>query len=208
MRRLSTRERLLAAATTTVACALAGSLSLPGFAGPAAASAEGISPRLEPAAMQAAGVPDPVFPLLAAPRYGDGLGASRGHEGQDLFAPAGTAEVAVDDAVVLEAAAGYNGGRGNYVSIYSSGVDRTYNYFHMLSAPLVAPGQRVHAGQRLGELGCSGSCWGDHLHFEVRQGRNPYGPVLDPAPFLRSLPPAARMGLAQRRAVRSAAGNR
>jgi Peptidase family M23 len=208
MRRLTTRVRPLAAAATMVAFALLGLPALPGFAGPEVASAEAISPRLEPAAMEAADQPDPVFPLLAEPHYGDGLGASRGHEGQDLFAPAGTAEVAVDDAVVLEAAAGYNGGRGNYVSIYSSRADRTYNYYHMLAAPLVAPGQRVHAGERLGELGCSGSCWGDHLHFEVRQGHDPYGPVLDPAPFLKSLPPAAQVGLSQRRAVRSAAGSR
>jgi murein DD-endopeptidase MepM/ murein hydrolase activator NlpD len=127
------------------------------------------------------------FPLPTAPSYGDGLGAGRGHEGQDLFAPAGTPELAIANAVVLEATGGYNGGRGNYVSIYDPAADRTYNYFHMLDAPLVAPGERVHAGARLGRLGCSGSCWGDHLHFEVRRGRDPYGPVLDPLPLLRQL---------------------
>ena len=127
------------------------------------------------------------FPLPTAPQYGDGLGAGRGHEGQDLFAPAGTPELAVADAVVLEAASGDNGGRGNYVSIYDPAADRTYNYFHMLEAPLVAAGERVAAGGQLGRLGCSGSCWGNHLHFEVRRGRDPYGPVLDPLPFLKRL---------------------
>ncbi|MFN8161098.1 MAG: M23 family metallopeptidase [Solirubrobacterales bacterium] len=136
----------------------------------------------------------PYLPLLVAPHYGEGIGAGRGHEGQDLFAPAGTPEVAVLDAVVLESGTGYQGGRGNYVSLYSPARHRTYNYFHMLSAPLVDRGDAVLAGQPLGRLGCSGSCWGDHLHFEVRRGRDPYGPVIDPRPLLERSPlaPTAR----------------
>jgi murein DD-endopeptidase MepM/ murein hydrolase activator NlpD len=129
-----------------------------------------------------------VFPLRAKPQYGDGLGAGRGHEGQDMFAPAGTPEVAVADAVVIET--GSDGGRGNYVSIYSRDTNRTYNYFHMLSPAFVRHGERVKAGQKLGELGCTGSCWGDHLHFEARIGRSPYGQVIDPLPFLKRISPA------------------
>ena len=34
-------------------------------------------------------------------------------------------------------------------------------------------------------LGCTGSCWGDHLHFEIRDGRGSQAPPRDP------LPPAA-----------------
>jgi murein DD-endopeptidase MepM/ murein hydrolase activator NlpD len=162
--------------------ALAGAPALGGF-GPGEARAFGVDLERAPAS---------TFPLRAEPEYGDGLGAGRGHEGVDMFAPAGTAEVAVADGVVLEAAGGYNGGRGNYVSIYDPARDRTYNYFHMLAAPLVAPGQRVRAGRKLGELGCSGSCWGEHLHFELRSGRDPYGPALDPLPFLESLGRAGR----------------
>jgi murein DD-endopeptidase MepM/ murein hydrolase activator NlpD len=129
--------------------------------------------------------PPHAFPMRARPEYGDGLGAGRGHEGQDMFAPVGTALVSVSRAVVLET--GSDGGRGNYVSIYDPAADRTYNYFHMLSPALVRTGDRVAAGQKLGELGCSGSCWGNHLHFEVRVGRDPYGQVLDPMPTLRRL---------------------
>ena len=170
MRTRSRAAALFAAATTSIFSALA--------APPPNAAAFGgdLVPR-----------PDTSFPLPTAPQYGDGLGADRGHEGQDLFAPAGTPELAVADAFVLEAAAGDNGGRGNYVSIYDPVADRTYNYFHMISSPLVAPGDRVRAGQELGRLGCSGSCWGDHLHFEARSGRDPYGPVLDPLPILQRL---------------------
>ena len=129
--------------------------------------------------------PREVFPMRAEPEYGDGLDAGRGHEGQDLFAPAGTPLVAVADSIVIEV--GSDGGRGNYVSIYAPAAKRTYNYFHMLGPARVRSGQRVPAGRKLGELGCTGSCWGDHLHFEVRRGRDPYGPVLDPVPVLRRL---------------------
>ncbi len=129
----------------------------------------------------------PYMPLEAMPGYGDGPGAGRGHEGQDLFAPAGTDEVAIVDAVVTDTGSGYQGGRGNYASIYSSEAGLTYNYFHMLSAPDVHVGQRVSAGQKLGDLGCSGSCWGPHLHFEMRRGNDEYGPIEDPRPLLETL---------------------
>jgi murein DD-endopeptidase MepM/ murein hydrolase activator NlpD len=130
----------------------------------------------------------PVLPMAGEPRFGDGLDAGRGHEGVDLFAPAGTPLVAVDDAVVLET--GSDGGRGNYVAIYDPRRDRTYSYLHMLAPAPVAPGQRVDTGEELGQLGCTGSCWGNHLHFELRAGRSPYGAVLDPVPFVEGLEPS------------------
>jgi len=129
--------------------------------------------------------PQRVFPLRGQPQYGDGLDAGRGHEGQDLLIAAGTPIVAVADAVVLET--GDSGGRGNFISIYDPAANHTYNYFHMLEPALAAKGQHVQMGQRLGEVGCTGSCWGDHLHFELRAGRSPYGPVLNPTPFLHQL---------------------
>lgn len=131
----------------------------------------------------------PVLPLSVEPRIGDGLDAGRGHEGIDLFAPAGTPLAAVDDAVVIET--GNSGGRGNYVSIFDPERNRTYNYLHMLAPALVRPGGHVDTGEKVGELGCTGSCWGNHLHFELRSGRGADGPVLDPLPFIGGLDPAA-----------------
>ena len=130
----------------------------------------------------------PMMPLRAQPEFGDGFGAGRGHEGQDLFAPVGTSLVAVSDAIVLET--GSDSGRGNYVSIYSPDLDRTFNYFHMRSPAIVRQGDQVRTGEKLGELGCTGSCWGDHLHFEVHIGRSPYERPIDPLPFLNTLRPA------------------
>ncbi len=51
-----------------------------------------------------------------AARFGAGRGG-RSHEGQDVFARTGTPLVAVRNGVVVET--GNDGGRGNYVAIYS-----------------------------------------------------------------------------------------
>lgn len=151
------------------------------------AAALAAAPTLALASLPAPAGGGPVMPLEAMPHYGDGPGAGRGHEGQDLFAPAGTDELAIVDAVVTDTGSGYQGGRGNYASIYSAETGHTYNYFHMLGAPAVRVGERVHAGQKLGDLGCTGSCWGPHLHFEMRRGDDEYGPIEDPRPLLESL---------------------
>ena len=137
----------------------------------------------------------PFHPIVAASvDYGETgaqFGASRGgraHEGQDVFAPTGTPLVAVADGEVVEA--GTDGGRGNYVSIYDPADKRTYNYFHMVEPAAVKQGEKVRAGQRIGGVGCTGSCYGEHLHFEVREGSDPYGAAVDPRPILEKLPQA------------------
>ena len=61
----------------------------------------------------------------------------------------------------------------------------------MLKPALVKAGEQVKAGQLVGQVGCTGSCDGPHLHFEVRQGRAVYGPqkkAIDPLPLLRQWP--------------------
>lgn len=131
------------------------------------------------------------FPVGGRFDLGDGqarFGAARSgrvHAGQDVFARPGTPLVAVRDAVVLDS--GSDGGRGNYVGIYSPQARRTYVYLHMLRPAPVRKGQRVRAGRRVGAVGCSGSCSGDHVHFEVRLGRGLARQAIDPLPILRNL---------------------
>jgi murein DD-endopeptidase MepM/ murein hydrolase activator NlpD len=130
-----------------------------------------------------------VVPVRGRVDYGtatNGFGAGRGghvHNGQDMFAPSGTPLVAARDGVVLET--GSDGGRGNYLILYSPAVRQTYAYFHMLAPTRLKPGRRVRAGGRIGALGCSGSCDGAHLHFEVHRGRGATGRGIDPMPLLR-----------------------
>jgi murein DD-endopeptidase MepM/ murein hydrolase activator NlpD len=105
------------------------------------------------------------------------------HAGQDVFAPTGTPLRAVTDGVVLEA--GTDGGRGNYLALYSKRSGETFVYFHMLEPAAVHLGRHLRAGTVVGKVGCTGSCQGDHLHFEIREGRGVSGRAVDPLPRLR-----------------------
>jgi murein DD-endopeptidase MepM/ murein hydrolase activator NlpD len=135
--------------------------------------------------------PPVVFPVRGRVDFGERdarFGAWRGghvHEGQDVFAPAGTPLVAMRDGRVVET--GDDGGRGNYVAIWSRHVRRTFVYLHMLRPSRVRVGESVRRSQRVGSVGCTGSCWGDHLHLEMRRGKGTTGRALDPLPLLHRL---------------------
>jgi murein DD-endopeptidase MepM/ murein hydrolase activator NlpD len=73
--------------------------------------------------------------------------------------------------------AGYEG-YGNVVTLDVGG-GFSLLYAHLSRADVV-PGQWVDAGERLGEAGCTGSCTGTHLHFELREDGTP----VDPFPYL------------------------
>jgi len=73
---------------------------------------------------------------------------------------------------------GYEG-YGNVV-IVDGGSGYSLLYAH-LSAASVVPGQWLAEGEPIGLAGCTGSCTGTHLHFELRLD----GVPIDPAPYLR-----------------------
>ena len=52
-------------------------------------------------------------------------------------------------------------------------------YAH-LSVAHVVPGEWVDRGDSIGQAGCTGSCTGTHLHFELRKN----GVPIDPFPYL------------------------
>jgi murein DD-endopeptidase MepM/ murein hydrolase activator NlpD len=122
-------------------------------------------------------------------RFGAGRGG-RAHAGQDVFGRTGAPLLAVSDGVVLEA--DEDGGRGNYIGLFDPAARRTYVYLHLQSPARASRGQRIRGGERIGELGCTGSCYGDHLHFEVRRGRGLDGQAEDPLPHLRRWARASR----------------
>ncbi len=143
--------------------------------------------------------PAAVFPVRTrAVNYGTAtnrFGAPRPghrHGGQDVFAPAGAPLVAIRAGVIVEA--GTDGARGNHVSVYSPAARITFAYFHLRAPTARQVGERVSAGARLGAVGCTGSCQGDHLHLEMHRGRSASGAGLDPLPLLRRLQPKARPG--------------
>jgi murein DD-endopeptidase MepM/ murein hydrolase activator NlpD len=141
-----------------------------------------------------------VFPLEGPHNFGEKearFGASRFghvHEGQDIFGKTGTPEVAVHDGVVVDRGKNSDpddGGRGNYLAIYSPADNHSFVYMHMLKPSPVQLGDQVHAGEVVGQLGCTGSCDGPHLHFEVRIGKATLGAdtkAVDPLPYLQQWP--------------------
>jgi murein DD-endopeptidase MepM/ murein hydrolase activator NlpD len=135
--------------------------------------------------------PEAVFPIDGQADFGEAdarFGAPRFghvHEGQDMFAAAGTPVRATREGIVVEK--GDDGGRGNYLAIWNARTRRTFVYLHMIRPSPRRKGERVGAGSGIGAVGCTGSCWGDHLHLEMRRGRGTTGRPLDPLPMLRSL---------------------
>lgn len=72
---------------------------------------------------------------------------------------------------------GYEG-YGNVVTI-DTGKGFSLLYAHLAEARVV-PGQWLDAGDPVGIAGCTGSCTGTHLHFELRE----HGVPIDPAPYM------------------------
>lgn len=77
-------------------------------------------------------------------------------------------------------AAGYNnGGYGNYVKIkHDNGIETLYA--HMIRKPSVSVGEKVNAGDIIGNVGTTGNSTGPHLHLEVIV----YGERYNPETFL------------------------
>jgi murein DD-endopeptidase MepM/ murein hydrolase activator NlpD len=66
-------------------------------------------------------------------------------------------------------------GYGNIVQIALGG-GYTALYAH-LAAWSVSVGDEVAAGEPIATAGCTGSCTGTHLHFELRRGARPVDPM-------------------------------
>jgi murein DD-endopeptidase MepM/ murein hydrolase activator NlpD len=73
---------------------------------------------------------------------------------------------------------GYAGGYEGYGQIVVLDLPGPYTalYAH-LSRVGVRPGQHVQRGESLGQAGCTGSCSGTHLHFEVLRRGVPLNPL-------------------------------
>jgi murein DD-endopeptidase MepM/ murein hydrolase activator NlpD len=104
------------------------------------------------------------------PRWG------RMHEGVDIAVPAGTPIRAANSGKVILAAP--TGGYGNYTCIdHGSGLSSCYAH---QSSYATSVGASVSQGDVIGYVGCTGSCFGDHLHFEIRIN----GAAVDPLGYL------------------------
>lgn len=112
-------------------------------------------------------------------RFGEWRGSHR-HAGIDIGMLRTLQLRSVQTGTVEQAGyvTGYEG-YGNVVVLDLPG-PYTALYAH-LSSVRVRPGQHVRKGQWIGLAGCTGSCSGTHLHFEVKRR----GVPVDPLRFLR-----------------------
>jgi murein DD-endopeptidase MepM/ murein hydrolase activator NlpD len=116
-----------------------------------------------------------IWPVSGVVTSGFGWRWGRMHEGIDISAPTGTAvRAAASGSIVF---AGWMGGYGQLVVIdHGNGLATAYAH---LSSIWIGGGS-VSQGQGVGAVGCTGSCTGSHLHFEVRVN----GSAVDPMGYL------------------------
>jgi murein DD-endopeptidase MepM/ murein hydrolase activator NlpD len=116
-----------------------------------------------------------IWPVSGVVTSGFGWRWGRMHEGIDISAPTGTSVRAVASGTVIYA--GWMGGYGQIVVIdHGNGLATAYAH---LSSIWIGGGS-VSQGQGIGAVGCTGSCTGPHLHFEVRVN----GSAVDPMGYL------------------------
>jgi len=102
-----------------------------------------------------------------------GMRWGRLHAGIDIAVPSGTPIRAADSGtvVLLGSVSGY----GNYTCVaHSGGLSTCYAHQSSFST---SQGASVSQGQVIGAVGCTGHCFGDHLHFETRLNGSPVDPM-------------------------------
>ena len=155
---------------------------------------EQITARLRAAAARAAGVPasgpagpirqgsggliwpvnGPITSPFCEPRAWEAC-----HPGIDIGVASGTPiRAAAGGRVVLMQGEASSGGYGNFTCIQHSATMSTC-YAHQ-SSFATSMGASVGQGQVIGYTGCTGRCFGPHLHFEVRIN----GSVVNPMSYL------------------------
>jgi murein DD-endopeptidase MepM/ murein hydrolase activator NlpD len=134
-------------------------------------------PRL-PAPPPARGPGGRACPVAGRFSYGSGWGdcrdgCSRRHQGIDLLAPRGTRLVAVEGGRVGPRW-GHDGGNAG-IRLWLHGDSGAHYFYAHNQRNLARPGQRVHRGEVLAEVGTTGNAVGGppHLHFEVHPGGGP-----------------------------------
>jgi peptidase M23-like protein len=117
------------------------------------------------------------WPVIGPVTSPFGMRWGRLHAGIDIGVPAGTPILAAAPGRV--STKGWVGGYGNY-SCLDHGRQISTCYAHQSRFGPTPPGGIVGRGQLVGYVGCSGHCYGDHLHFELRMAGRP----IDPLPHL------------------------
>jgi murein DD-endopeptidase MepM/ murein hydrolase activator NlpD len=114
-----------------------------------------------------------IWPVNGPVVSGFGMRWGRLHAGVDIAVPAGTPIRAADSGRVV--LLGWTGGYGNYTCIdHGSSLSTCYAHQSRYGTSM---GASVSQGQVIGYVGCTGHCFGDHLHFETRVNGSPVDPM-------------------------------
>ncbi|MDQ3729952.1 MAG: peptidoglycan DD-metalloendopeptidase family protein [Actinomycetota bacterium] len=118
---------------------------------------------------------DMIWPVNGPVTSPFGMRWGRLHAGIDIGVPAGTPIRAVKDGnIVLVESEAESGGYGNYTCIDHGG-GLSSCYAHQSSFEITSGS--VSQGDVIGYIGCTGNCFGDHLHFEIRINGVPTDPL-------------------------------
>lgn len=99
------------------------------------------------------------------------------HTGQDFTAPAGTPVHAVGSGTITSAS--WSDAYGNLIEITHANGDQSW-YAHL--SDFAQTSGAVAAGDVIGYVGCTGNCFGNHLHLEYHPDG---GEAADPVAWLR-----------------------
>jgi len=114
-----------------------------------------------------------IWPVNGPVTSGFGMRWGRMHEGIDIGVGYGTPIHAAAAGRVVYA--GWMSGYGNLVAIdHGGGISTAYGH---QSSIAVSVGQIVAQGETIGYVGCTGHCFGPHLHVEVRINGAPVDPL-------------------------------
>ncbi len=114
-----------------------------------------------------------IWPVNGPVVSGFGMRWGRLHAGIDIAAGYGTPIHAAASGRVVYS--GWMDGYGNLVAIdHGRGLSTAYAHQDSIAA---GNGQTVSQGQVIGYVGCTGHCFGPHVHFEVRVNGTPVDPL-------------------------------
>ena len=130
---------------------------------------ESIAQSSSPKAVRGEAFVWPVVGAINTPFGGD-------HDGIDIEGETGDKIVAARSGRVTFAGDDGDGYGTKIVIAHDKGVSTLYSHLSSIASNVTRKAW-VERGDVIGTVGCTGSCSGDHLHFEILRGEHPVDPL-------------------------------
>lgn len=135
-----------------------------------------LSPSTDDGAIKSTIMLNPVATARVSSNFGANNKVHKFHKGIDLADKRGAPVVASASGTVV-ISTDLLQGKKNYGKIivvdHGNGLQSLYSHLDQRN---VAEGERVKAGQQIGQVGATGKTTGPHLHFELRKDNQPINP--------------------------------